>query len=101
MAIGKRLKSASASIDREKFYSVDDAVKIAAESAGLGTDYKLKYYPKSKSFIERLVTDYEDDMKTSALKQETGEYYPLVRQWQRIKNYGGTQARMPYEFIIQ
>ncbi len=33
MAIGKRLKSASASIDREKFYSVDEAVKLVKGGA--------------------------------------------------------------------
>jgi large subunit ribosomal protein L1 len=33
MAIGKRLKSAVSEIDREKFYSVDDAVKIIKGNA--------------------------------------------------------------------
>jgi protease-4 len=81
--------------------SFDDAVKIAADKAGVGGDYKLKYYPKQKSIIERLVDDYENDVRISALKEETGELYPWFRQWERVRNYQGTQARMPFEFIIQ
>jgi protease-4 len=81
--------------------SFDDAVKIAAEKAGVGDDYKLRYYPEHKSFLERLMTDYENDVRTSTLKEETGEYYSWFRQWERLRNYQGTQARMPFEFIIQ
>ena len=81
--------------------SFDDAVKIAADKAGLGDDYKLKFYPKQKSFIERLMKDYEDDVRTSTLKEAAGEYYNWFRQWERVKEYQGTQARMPFEFIIQ
>lgn len=81
--------------------SFDDAVKIAADKAGLGNDYKLRFYPKQKTFIERLMKDYEDDVRASTLKEATGEYYNWFRQWERVKNYQGTQARMPFEFIIQ
>jgi protease-4 len=81
--------------------SFDDAVKIAAEKAGVAGDYKLKYYPKQKSFIERLVDDYENDVRISTLKEETGELYPWFRQWERVRNYQGTQTRMPFELIIQ
>lgn len=81
--------------------SFDDAVKIAAGKAGIGDDYKLKYYPKQKSYLERLMSDYENDVRSSALKEATGEYYPWVRQWERVKNFQGVQTRMPFEFIIQ
>jgi protease-4 len=81
--------------------SFDDAVKIAANKAGIAGDYKLKYYPKQKSLIERLVSDYENDVRASTLKEETGELYPWFRRWDRIKNYQGTQTRMPFELIIQ
>jgi protease-4 len=81
--------------------SFDDAVKIAADKAGVSGDYKLRYYPKQKSFIERLMTDYQDDVRASTMKEVTGEYYNWFRQWERVKDYQGTQARMPFEFIIQ
>jgi protease-4 len=81
--------------------SFDDAVKLAADKAGVGDDYKLRYYPKQRSFIERLVTDYEEDVRASTLKEAAGEYYNWFRQWERVKDYQGTQARMPFQFIIQ
>jgi len=80
--------------------SFDDAVKIAAGKAGLGDDYKVKYYPKTKSFFERLMNDYDDNVRISALKEATGEYYIFFNQWERVKNYQGIQTRMPAEFII-
>lgn len=80
--------------------SFDDAVKIAVEKANVADDYKLRYYPEQKSFLERRFGDYQDDVRTSALKKETGEYYYWFRQWERVKQYQGTQARMPFEFII-
>lgn len=81
--------------------SFDDAVKIAADKAGVGDDYKLRYYPQPKSILERLMNDYENDVRTSTLKQETGEYYHWFRRWEHIKDYQGTQARMPFELILQ
>jgi len=81
--------------------SFDDAIKIAADKAGVGSDYKLQFYPEPKSFLDAYFSDYKEEVRASALKEATGEYYPWFRQWERIKNYQGTQARMPFEFIIQ
>jgi len=80
--------------------SFDDAVDIAADAAGLGDDYKLRYYPQQRTFIERLMNDYEDNVRTSILRQEAGEYYDWFQQWNRVKNYQGSQARMPFEFTL-
>lgn len=85
----------------DKLGSFEDAVSIAAEKAGIGTDYKLKFYPEQKSLLERWVSDYENEVRTSTIKQEAGEYYHWYRQWEKVKEYQGTQARMPVEFIIQ
>jgi protease-4 len=79
----------------------EDAVRIAAESAGIADDYKLRYYPETKTFFERLMNDYKDDVRTSTLKKETGEYYHWFQQWEKVKSFQGTQARMPVEFIIK
>ncbi|HZY79514.1 MAG TPA: signal peptide peptidase SppA [Cyclobacteriaceae bacterium] len=84
----------------DKLGSFNDAVAIAAEKAGVSGDYQLRYYPKQKTFLEKLVRDYDEDIRISTLKQETGEYYRWFQQWEKIKHYQGTQARMPVEFII-
>ncbi|MFM8741859.1 MAG: signal peptide peptidase SppA [Cytophagales bacterium] len=78
----------------------DDAVKIAAEKAGIGTNYRIKYYPKQKTFFEQWLSDLEENAKTKMLRQELGENYPMIEQIKKVKSYQGTQARMPFELKI-
>ncbi|HEY9048408.1 MAG TPA: signal peptide peptidase SppA [Ohtaekwangia sp.] len=78
----------------------DDAVKIAAEKAGVGSDYKLRFYPKHKPFLEQLMTQLEENAKTDAIKSELGESYIWFQQLKKINTYQGTQARMPFEIQL-
>jgi protease-4 len=78
-----------------------DAIKIAAGAAGVGDDYKLKYYPHQKTFFEKIVGDLEQSTKAMLLKNEMGEFYPWFRQWQHVKEYQGVQARMPVEIVVR
>jgi len=79
----------------------DDAVRIAAEKAGIADNYRVKLYPRIKNFYEQLLESFEDNARTNALKEEMGQYYMLYEQWQHVKSYNGVQARMPFEFRIQ
>ncbi len=79
----------------------DDAVRIAAARANIADDYKLLYYPRPKPFLEKLFGGYEDNAKAEAMRTELGEFYPYYRQWMRVKNYQGAQARMGVEFQIR
>jgi protease-4 len=79
---------------------LDEAVRIAATKAGIAADYKLRFYPKQKTTLEKLFGNLEETTQTRIMKEQLGEYYPSYLQWQRIKNYQGTQARMPFEFQI-
>lgn len=79
----------------------DDAVRVAAQAAGIGNDYKLKYYPKQKSFLETWLNDMEDNASVHFMKQELGEHYDWVQQVQRVKNLSGSQARLPFELSIR
>ncbi len=78
----------------------DDAVKIAAEKAGVSSDYKLRFYPAQKPFFEELMSQFQENSKTNALKSELGEHYIWYQQLQKIKSFQGAQARMPFEFNI-
>jgi protease IV len=78
----------------------DDAVRIAAEKAGIADNYKIKLYPRQKTFIQQLLQGFDESAKASALKKEMGEYYQYYQYWERIKTHQGVQARMPFEFII-
>lgn len=80
--------------------SFEDAVKIAAEKAGVANDYKLRYYPKHKSFFEEWINEMEENTKTNALKAELGEHYKVLEQIKKLKTYQGAQARMPFELEI-
>lgn len=80
----------------------EDAVRIAADRAGVGDDYKLRYYPQPKPFLERLMGNVEEEVSQSMLKRELGiEHYQWHRQWERLKNYQGAQARMPLQFQVK
>ncbi len=78
----------------------NDAVRIAAQAAGVGEDYKIKFYPKKKSFITQWLEQREDEAKIEALKSTLGEHYTWYQQLERIKTYQGQQARLPFELQI-
>lgn len=79
----------------------EDAVRIAAEKAGVEDDYKLRFYPKQKTFIEQLMEDLEENARTGALRSELGEEYKLYERWKNVEQYQGIQARMPFELIVE
>ncbi len=79
----------------------DDAVRIAAEKAGIGQDYKLRYYPRPRPLLDRLMNSYEENTKTEAMQSQLGEYYPWYQQWQKVKDYQGVQARMGVQFTVK
>jgi protease IV len=79
---------------------LNDAVRIAAESAGVDNDYELKYYPATKNFIEEFVQAFEEDARADKMKAELGDYYIWYKQVQELKQFQGVQARMPFQFEI-
>jgi protease-4 len=78
----------------------DDAVRIAAEMAGVGTDYKVRLYPHMKSFYQQLLEGFEESARVSTLQKEMGQYYQYYQTWEHVKQFHGVQARMPFEFQI-
>jgi protease IV len=79
----------------------EDAVEIAATKAGVEKDYRIRYYPKQKTFIEEWLTDAEDYTNTRLLKAQLGDQYPVYMRLKNIKNYQGSQTRLPFEMKIQ
>lgn len=80
---------------------LNDAITIAAASAGVADDYKVKFYPRQQPFFTELMSQLEENAKVNTLKQEMGVYYPLFQQWQHVQHYQGMQARLPFELIIR
>lgn len=79
----------------------NDAVRIAAEKAGIADNYRVKLYPRIKNFYEQLVEGFGENARVNAVKEEMGQYYPLYKQWQHVKRFHGVQARIPFEFQIR
>lgn len=75
----------------------DDAVRIAAEKAGVANDYKVRYYPEPKDFLEELLTNLGQNTGARAMKEELGDMYVWYQQAKKLGQYHGAQARMPFE----
>jgi protease-4 len=79
----------------------NDAVELAAVSAKMGDDYRIRYYPQPKSFLEQLTGDWEDQIRARALKSEMGDVYHFYQKWEKVKRYQGVQARFPFEMEVR
>ncbi|MCB0491020.1 MAG: signal peptide peptidase SppA [Cyclobacteriaceae bacterium] len=79
----------------------NDAVDLAAKSAKMGDDYRIRYYPQPKSFLEQLTGDWEEEIRTRALKSEMGDVYHFYQKWDKVKRYQGIQARFPFEMEVR
>ncbi len=75
----------------------NDAVKVAATAANIEDDYRLRYYPKPKTLLENILAGLGSDVEATKLKAEMGEFYNLYMEWNRIQQYQGVQAIMPFE----
>ena len=79
----------------------DDAVKIAAQKAGIEGDYKIRFYPKQKNFLAQWLQGLEEGTKVNMLKRELGEGYETWQQIKELQHYQGTQARMPFVLEVR
>lgn len=79
----------------------ETAVSIAAEAANVRDDYKLRYYPVQKNFFEEWLGGIEENAETRMLKQELGPHYDTYQYVKKLRTYQGSQARMPFELVIQ
>lgn len=75
----------------------DDAIRITAEKANLGDDYKVRFYPEPMNFFERWLAQQSGDASMKQIN-DIPEIGKLLQQVNRIKTYQGSQARIPFEF---
>jgi len=81
---------------------LDMAVDIAVEKAGLEEgDYRVKYYPEKKTFLEQLMKELGQEVSTFVLKRELGDAFPYFQKVQQLRDLQGIQARMPFEIEIK
>ena len=78
---------------------LDDAVKAAAEMAGLD-HYKLIRLPELTDPFTMFMKGGTNNVRTWFLKKELGETYQYYDQLKRFSQMKGLYARMPYDIVI-
>ncbi|GAA4449798.1 signal peptide peptidase SppA [Nibrella saemangeumensis] len=80
---------------------LDEAVKLAAKDAGLKEgDYRLRFIPEKRNFMERFVNTISDE-EEARINSQLGEAAPYLKYMKKLKNLEGIQARMPFELTIR
>jgi protease IV len=79
----------------------EDALAIAAQKAGITGDFKTRFYPVQKSFIQEWLMGMEENAETKALKASLGDHYGTYMQLKKLQTLQGSQTRMPYELILE
>jgi protease-4 len=75
----------------------ETAIEIASAAAGLGDDYKVRYYPAQKPFFEKIFESMSAEVRTRMLKQELGPLYNSYRNAKKALLWQGYQARLPIQ----
>lgn len=81
---------------------LDKAIQVAATAAKLAEgDYAIKYMPKKKKFLDKLMETTQNEIRISNLKAELGVFYPYYQMLKKLQTNEGIQARLPFELVIK
>jgi protease-4 len=70
----------------------NDAIELAARSAGIEDDYAVSYYPKQKPFIEEILEKMNAKVQFTLFGMDTD---PMLKKVKDLNNLKGLQARLP------
>ena len=80
----------------------DDAVNIAAQSAGLADgDYMKVFYPEKKPFFQQVLNEMGSSAKILHKKYTYGEMAHYVEELEYVMENKGLQTRMPFDLEIK
>ncbi|MEM7550037.1 MAG: signal peptide peptidase SppA [Bacteroidota bacterium] len=80
----------------------NDAINIAAESAGLEEDeYRIVYLPRQKPLFEELFEDIVSNVQTYYVEEKYGALTKYVDKAEKMMQYNGIMARLPFDLEIQ
>ena len=81
---------------------MEDAIAYAAQTANLGSDYKVTEWPKQKDFFARLMDQMSgSDKLDAAMRSKLGGYYDYIQGLENLQKNTGIQARMPFDMVIE
>lgn len=84
----------------DEFGGLQDAVKLAAEIAGL-ENYRTVSLPAQLDPFQQLLKGRTDNLRARFIKNELGENYKFYEYLKRFSQMDGLQARMPYELAVK
>ena len=84
----------------DQFGGLQDAIKLAAELAGI-TEYNTWSLPAQKEPFQQIIDELTGEVSTGRIEKELGEYYTYYQYLKQIKEMSGIQARLPYEIDIR
>ncbi|MBX2916143.1 MAG: signal peptide peptidase SppA [Cyclobacteriaceae bacterium] len=79
----------------------EDAIRIAAAAAHVADDFKVKYYPVPKNFLQAWLGNMDETVHAKALRSELGPHYNTYQHLKKVKQMQGAQARIPFEMTIE
>lgn len=97
-----RVWSGSNALDNnliDAFGGLEDAIKEASIMAEM-TEYRIYELPEQEDPFQKLLSQFEEGVKTSWVKSQLGSQYKYYKTLEDLKDLNGIQARMPYQFII-
>ncbi|WMJ75419.1 signal peptide peptidase SppA [Cytophagaceae bacterium ABcell3] len=80
---------------------LEDAIKIAAEKAGIEDDYSVVYLPELPDAFLRQILRAFDGSDGDAYDEHLGKFAPYVKSIIELQKMEGVQARMPYDIKIK
>ena len=83
----------------DDFGGLDDAVRLAAEIAGV-EEYRTVSLPALPDPIEQLFKNATDNIRMRIIKSELGDKYRYYEYFKRSTIYNGIYARMPYDIYV-
>ncbi len=81
------------------FGGLEDAIKLAAETAGIES-YRTVNFPKLKDPFQQILDELQGNVRASIIKQELGTEYKYYKALKNLTEMEGVQARIPYEVEI-
>ncbi|PRY87672.1 signal peptide peptidase SppA [Mongoliibacter ruber] len=81
--------------------NLENAIEIAAEKAGVSDDYRTVYYPQTKPWFERFMSQFSNEVQARIGLQQYGPLSPYVNELEKLKRMEGLMLRMPYDIKVK
>ncbi len=80
----------------DRLGDLEDAIEIAAKLADIEGDYRLRYYPRQKPLLEKLLEQSTSTVKSYVLADQPQFIKKYTEKIDKLNNLNGIQARLPW-----